>query len=294
VPGATVARGIGYTGEWQNPDGTVFLRARVYHPALGRFLQRDSFAGFSTRPTSLNRYSYAEGNPISATDPSGHFVPFIVPLAIATLTAAAALPFFFPDPTAVDTTDPGTRRAECAHLQKYRKTKQAVDTVGTIAGLVLPFMRPGALLPMPRVPKVEVPGIGPLKVSPMADAPSRPNDGPTGTHAGGPPDATPLPQPVDSPTVPQFAPGRMAPDQVTPGTRHIRGTYDSPSRSAPEPYSAHYDEYGRQIGRTDYTAQPDPKTHTDPHYHTREYGPGYGPRGKETGPLSGLHPLDRE
>jgi RHS repeat-associated protein len=66
---------LGFAGEWTNPtDGTVYLRARHYQPALGRFLQRDSFPGVPMRPQSLNRYAYAENNPVRFTDPSGHFL----------------------------------------------------------------------------------------------------------------------------------------------------------------------------------------------------------------------------
>lgn len=88
-------------------------------------------------------------------------------------------------------------------------------------------------------------------------------------------------------------PGNKAPDQVQPGVKNLKGTYTPSDRpGSEEPYSAHYDDYGRQIGRTDYTGQPDPSTHPDPHYHTREYGPGYGPKGKESGPFPGEHPND--
>src|SRR5690606_10954101 len=60
-------------GELQDPtSGLVYLRARHYHPVLGRFLQRDSFDGFGQRPQSLNRYSYTENNPVNLVDPSGH------------------------------------------------------------------------------------------------------------------------------------------------------------------------------------------------------------------------------
>jgi hypothetical protein len=48
--------------------------ARHYSPTLGRFLQRDSVGGSLTRPQSLNRYSYAENNPATHTDPSGHCI----------------------------------------------------------------------------------------------------------------------------------------------------------------------------------------------------------------------------
>ncbi len=63
---------LGYTGEQNIADGTVHLRARSYLPSQGRFLQRDSFAGFADNAQSQNRYAYAEGNPVNATDPSGH------------------------------------------------------------------------------------------------------------------------------------------------------------------------------------------------------------------------------
>ncbi len=67
----TSSSGMGFTGEQQFSDGTVHLRARSYLPAIGRFLQRDSFAGFVARPQSLNRYAYVEGNPGNMVDPSG-------------------------------------------------------------------------------------------------------------------------------------------------------------------------------------------------------------------------------
>ncbi len=64
---------LGFTGERMGAvDGTLYLRARHYSPALGRFLQRDSYAGTIGRPQSLNRYAYTENNPVSRTDPSGH------------------------------------------------------------------------------------------------------------------------------------------------------------------------------------------------------------------------------
>jgi RHS repeat-associated protein len=61
----------GFTGEWHSPDGTLYLRNRVYHPRLRRFLQRDVVTGSSMTPMSLNRYTYVEGNPATWADPSG-------------------------------------------------------------------------------------------------------------------------------------------------------------------------------------------------------------------------------
>jgi RHS repeat-associated protein len=72
---------LGFAGELSNPvDGSIFLRARHYQPALGRFLERDTFAGLLAHPTTLNRYPYAENNPVNYTDPSGHlaFIPILL------------------------------------------------------------------------------------------------------------------------------------------------------------------------------------------------------------------------
>ncbi len=60
----------------RQPDlngGTYNLRARQYDPGTGRFLTPDSWEGDTTRPETLNKYTYAHANPVNRTDPSGHF-----------------------------------------------------------------------------------------------------------------------------------------------------------------------------------------------------------------------------
>ena len=69
--GNPASQPFGYTGQPTDPLGLVDLRARVYAPALGRFLQRDPAAGNIADPLSLNRSTYARNNPASLTDPSG-------------------------------------------------------------------------------------------------------------------------------------------------------------------------------------------------------------------------------
>jgi RHS repeat-associated protein len=66
-----------YTGEQFDPESSlVYLRSRMYDPAIGRFVQRDGWPGDIGRPTSLNRYPYVEHNPATLTDPSGE-VPIV-------------------------------------------------------------------------------------------------------------------------------------------------------------------------------------------------------------------------
>jgi RHS repeat-associated protein len=77
-PGSTAQLGIGYAGEFRDAAGLINLRARAYDPLLSRFVSRDTFGGLAAEPQTANPYSYALGNPLRYTDPSGHFVNNIV------------------------------------------------------------------------------------------------------------------------------------------------------------------------------------------------------------------------
>ncbi len=61
----------GYTGEYTSND-LVYLRARHYDPAMGRFLTRDTWGGNANSPMSLNWWMYVDANPLNLADPSGH------------------------------------------------------------------------------------------------------------------------------------------------------------------------------------------------------------------------------
>ncbi len=72
VEAGTVQAGLGYTGEWQDPNlGMTYLRARWYAPQAGRFTQRDPWSGDIRRPQTSNGWNYADGNPINRVDSTG-------------------------------------------------------------------------------------------------------------------------------------------------------------------------------------------------------------------------------
>lgn len=61
-----------FAGEETDPEsGLIYLRARYYDPATGRFLSRDPLAPDPGNPASFNLFLYAEANPVNRTDPSG-------------------------------------------------------------------------------------------------------------------------------------------------------------------------------------------------------------------------------
>ena len=61
----------GRDGVVTDSNGLLYMRARYYSPVLKRFVNADIIAGVITDPVTLNRYSYANGNPVSNTDPFG-------------------------------------------------------------------------------------------------------------------------------------------------------------------------------------------------------------------------------
>jgi len=63
-----------FAGEYWDQDAQLlYLRARWYDPQIGRFISADPFEGRQRDPRSFNRYSYAHGDPVQHTDPTGAF-----------------------------------------------------------------------------------------------------------------------------------------------------------------------------------------------------------------------------
>jgi RHS repeat-associated protein len=64
--GLTATTPFGYAGGYTDPDGLVYLLARYYDPATGQLLSVDPLVSQTLQP-----YEYANGNPVTNTDPTG-------------------------------------------------------------------------------------------------------------------------------------------------------------------------------------------------------------------------------
>jgi RHS repeat-associated protein len=71
-PTPTTSLPKGFIGERPDPEtGLLYLNARYYDPALGRFMSPDDWD--PTKPgVGTNRYAYAGNDPVNKSDPNGH------------------------------------------------------------------------------------------------------------------------------------------------------------------------------------------------------------------------------
>ena len=63
-----------YNGQYgviTDANGLYYMRARYYNVDIKRFINQDVLTGTLERISSLNRYAYVEGNPVSYLDPFG-------------------------------------------------------------------------------------------------------------------------------------------------------------------------------------------------------------------------------
>lgn len=61
----------GREGVLTDSNGLLYMRARYYSPDMRRFVNADILAGKISNAITLNRYAYANGNPVSNIDPLG-------------------------------------------------------------------------------------------------------------------------------------------------------------------------------------------------------------------------------
>jgi RHS repeat-associated core domain len=64
----------GQYGVSSDANELIYMRARYYNPQIKSFISQDTLLGSIDNVNSMNRYAYAQGNPILYVDPSGHFV----------------------------------------------------------------------------------------------------------------------------------------------------------------------------------------------------------------------------
>ncbi|GAA3312768.1 polymorphic toxin-type HINT domain-containing protein [Nonomuraea dietziae] len=68
---------LGYQGEYTDPEsGKVNMLARWYEPDTAAFTSRDSWTLDPYPSIQANRYTYANGNPLTGVDPTGHYTCF--------------------------------------------------------------------------------------------------------------------------------------------------------------------------------------------------------------------------
>ncbi|HJQ70926.1 MAG TPA: RHS repeat-associated core domain-containing protein [Blastocatellia bacterium] len=61
-----------YAGEQYDEEaGLIYLRARFYDPAIGRFLTADPLPGVAMAPETFNPYVYVNNDPVNRIDPMG-------------------------------------------------------------------------------------------------------------------------------------------------------------------------------------------------------------------------------
>ena len=61
----------GRDGVVTDKNGLIYMRARYYSPDMKRFVNADIVAGTISNAVTLNRFAYANGNPVSFVDPFG-------------------------------------------------------------------------------------------------------------------------------------------------------------------------------------------------------------------------------
>ncbi len=111
---------LGWTGEMQDPTtGQVHLRARDYSPGTGRFTSRDTLVPNASGTNGYNPYWYANNNPASLTDPTGHVAgtiplspprpcPICTPIAKGVMEGFAAIGKSLADLARAALRNPGT------------------------------------------------------------------------------------------------------------------------------------------------------------------------------------------
>jgi RHS repeat-associated protein len=85
---------FGYTGQRlldSGMGGIMDYKARLYSPALERFVQPDTIIPDQSNPQSWNRYSYVENRPVNLNDPTGNTGIIVIIVVVVTVITIATL-----------------------------------------------------------------------------------------------------------------------------------------------------------------------------------------------------------
>jgi RHS repeat-associated protein len=254
--------------ELDKESGLYNYDARLYDPIVGGFISADTVVPDWFNSQSLNRYTYCDNNPLMYIDPSGHWAQ-----------DPATGGWVESDPTDYDRDYNNNFNGSYTDVDEHNRDDPGEDGWrhdGEAFGWVNHNLDPGkkaaeilteiSLSAIPIAHLLKLKNLRYLKV--LKWFKKNPKKG--------------LPDEVFS---------GKAPKQVTPGTQTIEHSRYNPKTGRLEKSKVHYDQYGRQKGRTDYTDHGYPNNHTSPHHHKTEYGPGYN-AGKNSGPLDGPYPGD--
>ena len=80
-----------YRGYYYDAEtGFYYLQSRYYDPAIGRFINADSYASTdATGLLSTNMFAYCENDPVNKSDPTGEVAPILVAMAGGALVGIA-------------------------------------------------------------------------------------------------------------------------------------------------------------------------------------------------------------
>ena len=271
-----------FTGQrLDSQTGLLYYGSRYYDPVSGRFAQADTV---QTNAGGLDSYAYVGNNPETFSDPTGHFEdpyggggePPAGPLVGASGGPSADVPA---GDTPLLSTDTAPNVVVSAGTSTYNFDPldgtiivQTENADGSQSQATLHPGDPGydeALRIINEQAALDTGGNLPHGLGesggtppvPGGQRPPTPPETPS-TPPGQPP--TPPEQPPTVTTNPGDSngsgPGNYwrqsslndAPRTTTPGTQSISGIHVN-NLGQEEPYTAYYDEYGRIIGRTDYT-----------------------------------------
>jgi RHS repeat-associated protein len=136
-PKPTTSLPKGFIGERPDPEtGLLYLNARYYDPALGRFISPDDWdptlAGVGT-----NRYAYAGNDPVNKADTNGHYClpcgAYVVEKgveAFLVIGAAILMEYHSPSPDETREIQNRTMEYERMGMQKPLAEQAARDHVG--------------------------------------------------------------------------------------------------------------------------------------------------------------------